>query len=260
MIPISDSVRSRTTPYVNITFITLNILVFLYQLTLNTFPESRSFLSELDVFFFDWGVIPACLTDRFGFDPETNPRALAFLCPEGDRVLATPFTSMFLHGGWLHLIGNMVFLWVFGDNVEDAMGHARYVVFYLVVGVAAGAAHIFMNQNDIIPAIGASGAVAGVLGAYLVLYPRATVSAILPIFILFWIPFRVPAVLLIGFWFLLQLFSGFAAIAATDVTGASGGVAWFAHIGGFIAGLVLVRVFTVGRGHRGRLRVVSGGW
>ena len=258
MIPISDSVRSRTTPYVNITFIALNILIFLYQLTLSTFPDARTFLSELDIFFFDWGAIPACLTDRFGFEPETSPGALAFVCPEGDRALATPFTSMFLHGGWLHLIGNMVFLWVFGDNVEDAMGHIRYVVFYLVVGLAAGAAHIFMNQNDIIPAIGASGAVAGVLGAYLVLYPRATVAAILPIFILFWMPFRVPAVLLIGFWFLLQLFNGIAAIAATDITGAGGGIAWFAHIGGFIAGLVLVRVFTLGRSRRGRLRVVPG--
>ena len=258
MLPISDRVRSRTTPYVNITFIAINILIFLYQLTLSTFPDARTFLSELDIFFFDWGAIPACLTDRFGLDPETDPRAIAFVCPEGDRALATPFTSMFLHGGWLHLIGNMVFLWVFGDNVEDAMGHIRYVVFYLVVGLAAGAAHIFMNQNDIIPAIGASGAVAGVLGAYLVLYPRATVAAILPIFILFWMPFRVPAVLLIGFWFLLQLFNGIAAIAATDITGAGGGIAWFAHIGGFIAGLVLVRVFTLGRSRRGRLRVVPG--
>ena len=256
MIPVSDSVKSRTTPYVNIFFISINILIFLYQLTLSTFPDPLTLLSDLDSFFFDWGSIPACLTDRFGFSPATDPRALDFVCPECERVLATPFTSMFLHGGWLHLIGNMVFLWVFGDNVEDAMGHARYVAFYLVVGLAAGAAHIFMNQNDIIPAIGASGAVAGVLGAYLVLYPRATVNAILPIFILFWMPFRVPAVLLIGFWFLLQLLNGIAAITATDVTGAGGGTAWFAHIGGFIAGLVLIRIFTAGRGRRSRLRVV----
>jgi membrane associated rhomboid family serine protease len=257
MIPVSDSVQSRTTPYVNIAFIAFNILIFLYQLTLSTFPDPQTFLSELDLFFFDWGSIPACLTERFGFDPETDPRLLAGVCPEGERVLATPFTSMFLHGGWLHLIGNLVFLWVFGDNVEDAMGHARYAVFYLVVGLIASASHIFMNQNDFIPAIGASGAVAGVLGAYLVLYPRATVAAILPIFILFLFPFRVPAVLLIGFWFLLQLFSGIAAITSTDVTGA-GGIAWFAHIGGFIAGVLLVRVFTIGRGRRGRLRLVPG--
>jgi membrane associated rhomboid family serine protease len=117
-----------------------------------------------------------------------------------------------------------------------------------------------MNQSDVIPTIGASGAIAGVLGAYLVLYPRATVDAILPIFILFWVPFRVPAVLLIGFWFLLQLFSGIAAIATTNVTGAGGGIAWFAHIGGFIAGLVLVRLFTLGHRRRGRLRVAPGAW
>ena len=246
MIPISDSVRSRTTPYVNITFIAINVLIFLYQLALGTFPDARTFLSELDIFFFDWGAIPACLTDRFGFDPATDPRALAFVCPEGERVLATPITSMFLHGGWLHLIGNMIFLWVFGDNVEDAMGHGRYALFYLVVGLAATATHIAVNQADLIPVIGASGAIAGVLAAYLVLYPRATVAAILPIFILFFIPFYVPAVLLIGFWFLLQLWSGVAALNATDVVGA-GGVAWFAHIGGFVAGLLLVRLFVMGR-------------
>ncbi len=260
MIPISDSVRSRTTPYVNIAFISINILVFLYQFTLGTFPDPRTLLSELDLFFFDWGAIPACLSDRFGFNPDTDPRALAFVCPDSDRVLATPITSMFLHGGWLHLLGNMIFLWVFGDNVEDAMGHVRYAIFYIVVGLAAGTTHIFINQNDIIPAIGASGAVAGVLGAYLLLYPRATVAAILPIFILFWVPFRVPAVLLIGFWFLLQLFSGFAALAATDVVGAGGGTAWFAHIGGFIAGLLLIRLFVTGRPRRARLRVVNPRW
>lgn len=260
MIPISDSVRSRTTPYVNIALISINVLFFVYQLTLDTFPDPRnSFLSELDLFFLDWGSIPACLTDRFGFEPTTDARLLAFACPEGDQLLATPITSMFLHGGWLHLLGNMIFLWVFGDNVEDALGHVRYAAFYIVVGLAAGAAHIFMNQNDVIPAIGASGAVAGVLGAYLLLYPRATVSAILPIFILFLFPFRVPAVLLISFWFLLQLFNGFAAITATDVVGAGGGVAWFAHIGGFVAGLVLIRVFLVGR-RRAQLRPIDPRW
>ncbi len=253
MIPIGDSVRSRTFPYVNIVIIGINIVVFLYQLTLDTFPAyilpalpQPLIFSELDRFFFDWGTVPACLGDRFGFDPDAPPRALAALCPDSDRVLLTPFAAMFIHGGWLHLIGNMIFLWVFGDNVEDAMGHRRYVLFYLIAGLAATAAHVAVNQNDLTPAIGASGAVAGILGAYLVLYPRATVAAILPIFILFWMPFYVPAVFLIGFWFLLQLFSGVAALASTDVVGA-GGVAWFAHIGGFVAGLLLVRIFLLGR-------------
>ena len=139
MIPISDSVRSRTTPYVNVAFISINVLIFLYQLTLGTFPNPRdSFLSELDFFFLDWGSIPACLTDRFGFDPATDPRLLAFACPEGDRLLATPFTSILLHGGWLHLLGKMIFLWVFVDNVAHALGNARYAAFYSVVGLAAG--------------------------------------------------------------------------------------------------------------------------
>ncbi len=254
MIPIGDSVRSRTFPYVNITIIGISIVVFLYELTLSTFPNmffrglpQLGFFSEMDLFFFDWGTLPACLGDRFGFDPDVPPWALAALCPESDRLLLTPFAAMFIHGGWFHLIGNMIFLWVFGDNVEDAMGHLRYALFYLIAGLAATAAHVAVNQNDLMPAIGASGAIAGVLGAYLVLYPRATVAAILPIFILFWIPFYVPAGLLIGFWFFLQLFNGVAALATTDVVGAGGGVAWFAHIGGFVAGLVLVRLFVLGR-------------
>jgi membrane associated rhomboid family serine protease len=254
MIPIGDSVRARTFPFVNLTLIVLNIAFFLYELTLSTTPDmffsalpGLGRFSELDLYLFDWGAIPACLTDRFGFSPEVDAVRLAALCPDEDRVLLTPLSSMFLHGGWLHLIGNMIFLWVFGDNVEDAMGHVRYLLFYVLAGFAATAAHVAVNQNDLIPAVGASGAIAGVLGAYLVLYPRATVAAILPIFILFWMPFYVPAVFLIGFWFLLQLFNGFAAIATRDVAGATGGVAWFAHIGGFVAGLVLVKAFVLGR-------------
>jgi membrane associated rhomboid family serine protease len=177
-------------------------------------------------------------------------RQLAAACPGGNDVAATPITSMFIHGGWVHLLGNMVFLWVFGDNVEDAMGHVRYAAFYVIAGLAATAAHTVIDPNDLVPAVGASGAIAGVLGAYLVLYPRATVAAILPIFILFWLPFQVPAALIIGLWFVIQLMNGLAALAATDVVGAGGGVAWFAHVGGFVAGVVLVRFFTLGRPRR----------
>ncbi len=252
MIPIGDSVQSRTTPYVNISIIAACVLAFLYQLTLSA--QALGFFSELDIFFRDWGVIPACLGEELGYYTDLTPRENTALCPGSTQVLVTPFTSMFLHGGWLHLLGNMIFLWVFGDNVEDAMGHKRYAVFYIFAGLAATATHIALNQSDLVPAIGASGAIAGVLGAYLVLFPRATVSAILPIFILFWIPFRVPAVLLIGFWFLLQVFSGVASLASADVTG---GTAWFAHIGGFVAGIVLVRFFVIGRRGRRRLRVVT---
>lgn len=246
MIPVGDSVRSRSFPYVNVTLIAINILVFLYELTLSTTPPMLGDPSELDRFFFEWGTLPACLLDGLGFTPDVL-EDLAGFCRVQDSPPLTPFTSMFIHGGWLHLIGNMIFLWVFGDNVEDAMGHLRYALFYLVAGLGATAAHVAVNQNDLVPAIGASGAISGVLGAYFVLYPRATVSTILPIFLFVWIPFEVPAVLLIGFWFVMQVFNGVAALAATDVVNAGGGVAWFAHIGGFVAGLALVRLFVLGR-------------
>ena len=253
MIPIGDSVPSRTFPFVNIAIIALNVIVFLYELSLSTVPSltfaglpQLGFISQLDRFYFHWGTIPACLSDRFGLQPDVPPRILNSFCGS-DRVLLSPFTSMFVHGGWLHLIGNMIFLWVFGDNVEDAMGHLRYAVFYVVAGLAATSAQTAVSPSDLTPAIGASGAIAGVLGAYLVLYPRATVSAIFPIFILLWLPLRVPAVFLIGVWFVMQLLNGVAALTATDVVGAGGGVAWFAHIGGFIAGLVLVKLFVLGR-------------
>ncbi len=262
MIPIGDSVRSGRVPYVNVLLIAINVVVFLYELTLDSLPNlvhpalpALGWFSELDLFFFDWGTVPACLTDRFGFEPNVPERSLAVLCPRDDRLLTTPFASMFIHGGWLHLIGNMIFLWVFGDNVEDAMGHVRYLIFYVVGGLAATAAHVAVNQNDLTPAIGASGAIAAVLGAYLVLYPRASVAAILPVFILLWIPLRVPAALLIGFWFFMQLFNGVAALASSGVVGAGGGVAWFAHVGGFVAGLVAVRLFVLGRPRPRTLRV-----
>jgi membrane associated rhomboid family serine protease len=149
----------------------------------------------------------------------------------------TVFTSMFLHGGWMHLIGNMWYLWIFGDNVEQAMGRARYIVFYLVTGVAASMSHILSNVNSHLPSIGASGAISGVLGAYLLLYPRARVQTL--IFLGFFIRvFSIPAGFVLGFWFLLQLLSGSSA-GNQD----AGGVAFWAHIGGFIAGMLLVPLF-----------------
>ncbi|MEX2159120.1 MAG: rhomboid family intramembrane serine protease [Dehalococcoidia bacterium] len=246
MIPIGDSVRSRTFPFINLTIIALNVLVFLYELTLTTTPQLRGF-SDLDQFIYNWGAIPACLVDWAGGHPDAPQRQLSFFCSQPSNVGLTPFASLFIHGGWLHLIGNMIFLWVFGDNVEDAMGHLRYAVFYVIVGLAATAAHIAVSQNDLTPAIGASGSIAGVLGAYIVLYPRATVTAILPLFLFFWLPFYIPAVFLIGLWFVLQVFSGIAGLASTDVVGAGGGVAWFAHIGGFVGGVALVRLFMLAR-------------
>ncbi len=219
MIPISDAVRSRTFPFVNLALIAINVAVFIYELTLST--------ADIDRFVFDHGVIPVQLVDWVQG-------------PSGLEVPATVFTSMFLHGGWLHLLGNMLFLWVFGDNVEDSVGHVRYLVFYLLAGLGAVALQVFIDQDGAIPMIGASGAIAGVLGAYLVLYPRATVAVLIP-WLWFFGAFPVPAVFLIGAWFFLQLLNGVASIATA--TGVDTGIAFWAHVGGFLTGLALVFVF-----------------
>jgi membrane associated rhomboid family serine protease len=233
MIPIGDSVRARTFPYVNIAIISANFLVFFYEV---------GFASNIDKLFFNWAVVPAELTDYLG-SPGDHPL----------RVLFTPITAMFLHGGWFHIVGNMIFLWVFGDNVEDAVGHFRYLAFYLLCGIAATAAQVWIDPNSQVPTLGASGAIAGVLGAYMVLYPRATIAAlIMPFF--FWTAY-VPAFLLIGFWFFLQLFNGVASIGYA--VGAGEGVAWWAHVGGFSAGFLLLWFF---RPHRRSARIGRAPW
>ena len=149
----------------------------------------------------------------------------------------TVFTSMFMHGGWLHLGGNMLYLWIFGDNIEDRLGHLKYVLFYLASGVIATLAHAVFNPGSRIPSVGASGAIAGVLGAYILLFPRARVTTLIPIFMFITVR-EIPAVFLLGVWFVLQLFTG-AATMGGDVAD-TGGVAYFAHIGGFVAGMALV--------------------
>lgn len=222
MIPIGDSPRRRITPVINWALIIINVVVFLYELSL---PTER----QLDRFFFEWGVVPVEFVS-FWQQPSFDQIGL----------LARLITSQFLHGGWLHILGNMLFLWVFGDNVEDAMGHVRYLIFYLLSGVLASLTHIAFNLNSQIPAVGASGAIAGVMGAYLILYPTAIVQVLVPVFFFFWTA-HVPALLLIGIWFLLQLFSGIAAIGYA--TGGEAGIAFWAHVGGFLAGLVLVFFF-----------------
>ena len=216
MIPVSDAIRSRTVPYVNVALIISCIVVFIYELTLSGL--------DLNVFFVDHGVIPIQLVDWWEQ-------------PSGLEEPLTVITSAFIHGGFLHLGGNMLYLWVFGDNVEDALGHLRYLVFYLVAAVGAVALQVVIDTDEVIPMIGASGAIAGVLGGYLVLYPRARVGVFIP-WLFFFGAFPVPAVLLIGFWFVLQLFSGFASMGTA--TGVSDGVAVWAHIGGFITGFVIL--------------------
>ncbi len=218
MIPLHDDNPTRRPPVVTVALIATCVLVFLWQ---NAHPQQAQ-----QAIAYSFGLVPALL-----FGDARLPPQLAVLPPA-----ATVFTAMFLHGGWLHLLGNMLYLWIFGNNVEDAMGHARFLGFYLLCGVAAALAQSLPAPDSTLPMIGASGAIAGVLGAYLLLHPHARVTVLIPLgFIPLFI--KLPAALVLALWFALQLFS--------SVAGAQeeGGVAWFAHIGGFVAGLLLVPVF-----------------
>jgi membrane associated rhomboid family serine protease len=225
MIPIRDTIPSRCPPVATRLIILANVVVFGVQLALS--PEHVKGL------FYLFGVVPA----RYSF-PEWA-RSVGF--PIGSYW---PFlTSIFLHGGWFHLISNMWALWIFGDNVEDRMGSVRFVIFYLLTGVIAGIAHWQFNPTSQLPTVGASGAIAGVMGAYLVLYPRATVITLIPIF--FWpVFFEVPAITYLGFWVLLQIIQGTASLVGPE---SIGGVAWWAHLGGFASGLLLHQLFLIRR-------------
>jgi rhomboid family protein len=203
MFPVSDVIPSRTTPYVTISLIALNAIAFLIELQL-----SDSGLHQLVA---SYGVVPA----RF-----TWPDML---------------TSMFLHSGWLHFLGNMLYLWIFGDNVEDRLGHARYLLFYLFCGAAASLGQVASHPESTLPMIGASGAIAGVMGAYFVLYPQSRVLT--AVFIIIFIDLiEIPAIYFLGIWFLMQLFSGVGSLGARA---ADGGIAFWAHVGGFAAGALL---------------------
>jgi membrane associated rhomboid family serine protease len=207
MIPLRDVIPSRTTPYITITIITLNALAWLFEISL---PHE-----VLNQFLTVYGVVPAY-----------------FAAP-------TLITSMFLHGSWSHVIGNMWYLWIFGDNVEDRVGHGRFIIFYLLCGIAAALGQVAVDPNSTLPTIGASGAIAGVMGAYFVLYPRSRVLTLIP-----WIFLQIvelPAIVLLGFWFLMQLFS--AGTIAMTASSRGGGVAFAAHVIGFVAGVVGVWVF-----------------
>jgi len=218
MIPLHDDNPTKITPIFTIAFIAICVLAFLWQSSLG--PEGNQ------AAVFSLGVIPAVLLDKVQL-----PAELAVI-PAG----LTVFTSMFLHGGFMHLAGNMLYLWIFGNNVEDSMGHVRFVIFYLICGVAAVAGQTLQNPDSQIPMIGASGAISGVLGAYLLLYPHAKVLVAIPLgFFMHLI--RIKAAWVLGFWFLLQL------VSSAMTSGEGGGVAWFAHIGGFIAGMALIPFF-----------------
>jgi len=218
MIPLHDDNPTQIFPALTITFIVICILVFFWQVSLGAQG------SQLVVYQF--GVIPAVLLDKVQLPP-----GLSVLPAE-----LTVITSMFLHGGFMHLAGNMLYLWIFGNNVEDSMGHSRFVFFYLLCGMAAVAGQALQNPGSEIPMIGASGAISGILGAYLLLYPHARVLVLVPLGF-FTQLVRLPAGWVLGFWFLVQIISS----AFTSSEG--GGVAWFAHLGGFIAGMALIPLF-----------------
>lgn len=213
MIPLYNTVRSRRFPFVNWMLILLNGLIFYYELTLGE--------EKLRRFIFDWGLIPARLTSDYA----------------GSWM--TIFTSMFLHGGWVHILGNMWTLFIFGDNVEDRMGHGRYFIFYLLSGVAAALLQTYLLPASSTPLIGASGAIAGVLGAFLILYPQARIASLVPILFIFTL-IEIRAVIFLGLWFVLQIFSGWLALHGA----ATNGIAWWAHIGGFVFGMLTVHLFA----------------
>jgi membrane associated rhomboid family serine protease len=213
MIPLRDINPRRRFPLVTLVLILLNALVFVYELLM---PSENA----LNSFMFTWGLVPARLMQM---------DVLAIL---------TIFSSMFIHSGFMHIIGNMLYLWIFGDNIESALGSFRFIVFYLLCGVGAALGQVLIDPSSEIPMIGASGAISGVMGGYLMLYPRAQVETLL--FLGYFIRLvRLPAIVVLGMWIVTQLLSGLASLGAS----ASGGVAVFAHIGGFAAGLVLVLLF-----------------
>jgi len=192
---------------VNVFLIVVNVLVFLYMLSLDSYTQND--------FVMRYAMVPARLR------------------------LSAVVTSMFLHGGWMHLIGNMWFLWIYGDNVEDLLGHGKYLAFYLACGVAAAGAQYLMSPYSRVPMLGASGAIAGVMGAYMIKFPHNRIVTLLPLFV-FWTTVEIPAVIILAYWFILQFFSGIGSIGYAQAS--QGGVAFFAHIGGFIAGMILIAV------------------
>ena len=222
MIPLKDDNPTRTFPFVTVGLIAANVLAFLYQLSLQATDDPGA-LKAAQAFVFEFGLIPCRLTGTC-VAPSDFP-----------SPIVTIFTSMFLHGGLFHIAGNMLYLWIFGNNVEDTLGHGRFLVFYLLAGTAAALAQTAVGPTSKIPMIGASGAVSGVLGAYLILFPYASVLTLVT-FGFFIRIVRIPAMIVLGFWIVVQFLNGLITFGA----GERGGVAWFAHIGGFLAGLVLL--------------------
>ena len=217
MIPLKDDNPTRIFPIVTIGIIAANILVFTYQLSLGAGYEK---------FIFTYGAFPYEITHSVDIGP-----------PVQMPVFFTVYSSMFMHGGFMHIIGNMLYLWIFGNNIEDSMGHIRFIFFYLICGTVASLTHIFLAPNSKIPMVGASGAVSGILGAYLLLFPHARILTLVT-FGFFIKMIKIPAMVVLGFWIVLQFLNSTVASGSEG-----GGVAWFAHIGGFFAGLILINFF-----------------
>lgn len=224
MIPIRDDQPRFSTPYITYFLVALNTVIFIYELVVGA--QSHEALNAM---IYEFGIVP----DHIG----------AVLTGETHLSVAAAFlpilTSMFLHGSWLHIIGNMWVLWIFGDNIEDYLGHFPYLIFYILCGFAAAITHILLNAGSDVPTVGASGAIAGVMGGYFLLYPKSRVLTLVPliVFFTFW---WLPAWIVLGYWFLLQFFSGTTSIAYSSPS--SGGVAFWAHVGGFVAGLILIKI------------------
>jgi membrane associated rhomboid family serine protease len=229
VLPLKDDIPTRTVPFVTVGLIVADALVFLYQLSLGLTDDPAA-ARAAQAFVFEFGLIPCRLT------------ATCAAPAEFPHPVVTIFTSMFMHGGFFHIFGNMLYLWIFGNNVEDTLGHARFVGFYLASGVTAALAQTLVGPSSTIPMIGASGAVSGVLGAYLLLFPHASVLTLLT-FGFFIRIVRIPALFVLGFWIVVQLLNGVITFGASAATGEpQGGVAWFAHIGGFLAGMAFLYV------------------
>jgi membrane associated rhomboid family serine protease len=217
MIPLRDTQPSHHFPVVTVGLIAVNVLAFFYQISLDEF--------SLNHFVAEYGLVPR-------------------------RLQFTDFvTNIFLHGGWWHLIGNMWFLWIYGDNIEDILGRGKFLLFYVLCGVAAGLVHVLFNLDSRVPTIGASGAIAGIMGAYLVKFPHSRIVTLVPV-IIFFTTMEIPAWLILVYWFVLQFFSGVGTIGQSHLN--QGGVAWFAHVGGFVAGVVLIYLLRPQAKDRGR--------
>ena len=224
MIPIRDDTPTYSTPYINYVLIALNIAIFLFQKFVLPSGQEAQFVNE-------FALVPIRIEAAFGLTNVYIPHASALPL----------LTSMFLHAGWLHVIGNMWVLWIFGDNIEDYLGHFSYLVFYLVSGLAGSLLHIVLNANSSVPSVGASGAIAGVMGAYFLLFPSARVLTLVPLIIIFtfvWLP----AWIVLGYWFVLQFLSGAANTIVSSGSRHGSGIAFWAHVGGFVEGLVMIKL------------------